>query len=155
MRNLKMLSKFYFILLLIVPSVTQAMEIVWEGELLCNEISAKSFSVNGEISNVKMDGESLEVIVDGNTMTTRFPSLSTKTNYKHVVSLMHKDANGNQILNSQFVAEHGGMFGTRTVTITYQQATGYFFMISTEPFALGTDFPAVRTHFHQCKPIKS
>ena len=155
MRNLNLLFNLYLILLLTVPAITQAEEIVWEGELLCDEISAKSFSVNGEIANVKMDGESLEVIVDRDTMTTRFPSLSIKTKYKHVVTLMHNDANGNQILNSQFVAEHGGMFGTRTVTITYQSATGYFFMMSTEPFALGTDFPAIRTHFHQCKRIRS
>lgn len=150
---MKIFSRFYLILLLIVPEIMQAEEIVWEGELLCDEISAKSFSVNGEIANVKMDGESLEVIVDGDTMTSRFLSLSSKTNYKHVVTLMHNDANGNQILNSQFVAEHGGMFGTRTVTFTYQSATGYMFMISTEPFALGTDFPAIRTHFHQCKQM--
>ena len=155
MKNLKQLFKLYLLLLLTVPVITQAEEIVWEGELLCDEISAKSFSVNGEIANVKMDGESLEVIVDRDTMTTRFPSLSIKTKYKHVVSLMQNDANGNQILNSQFVAEHGGTFGTRTVTITYQSATGYFFMMSTEPFALGTDFPAIRTHFHQCKRIRS
>ena len=155
MRNLKIMSKLYFIILLLVPSVMQAEEIVWEGKFLCDEISAKSFSVNGEISNVKMDGESLEVIVKEDSLSTRFPSLSSKTYYESVISLMHKDAQGNQILNSQFVATDGGMFGTRTVTITYQQATGYWFMISTEPFALGTDFPAVRTHFHQCKPIKS
>jgi len=68
-----------------------------------------------------------------------------------VVSLLNQDAAGNQILNSQFVAEDGGTFGTRTITITYQQATGNIFMISTEPFALGTDYPAIRTHFHQCR----
>ena len=154
MRDFKILSKLYFVILLLLPSVLHADKISWRGKLLCDEISAKSFSVNGDISSVKMDGESLEVIVDVDKMTTRFPSLSTKTHYKNVVSLMHKDANGNQILNSQFVAEDGGMFGTKTVTITHQQATGYWFMISTEPFALGTDFPAIRTHFHQCKPKK-
>ena len=150
MRKFWMLSKLYLTILLIVPSMIHAEEILWRGKFLCDEISAKSFSVNGEISNVKMDGESLEVIVTDKSLSTRFPSLSVKTHYKSIVSLMNKDANGNQILNAQYVAENGGTFGTRTVTMTFQQSTGYWFMISTEPFALGTDFPAVRTHFHQC-----
>jgi hypothetical protein len=37
-------------------------------DLICREISAKSFSVNGEIGNVKMDGKDLEVNVHGDFM---------------------------------------------------------------------------------------
>ena len=144
-------SSYLLLLILFISPLALGQEIKWEGEFFCEEISAKSFSVNGEIANVKMDGEGLEVIVDKETLSTRFPSLSVKTTYKHVVSLLNQDAAGNQILNSQFVAEDGGTFGTRTITITYQQATGNIFMISTEPFALGTDYPAIRTHFHQCR----
>lgn len=143
-------SSSLLLLIFFTSPLALGQEIKWEGDFLCEEISAKSFSVNGEIANVKMDGESLEVIVDTEKLVTRFPSLSTKTNYKHVVSLLNHDSAGNQILNSQFVAENGGTFGTRTITITYQQATGKTFMISTEPFALGADYPAIRTHFHQC-----
>lgn len=144
-------SSYLLLLVLVISPLALGQEIKWEGDFFCEEISAKSFSVNGEIANVKMDGEGLEVIVDKETLSTRFPSLSIKTTYKHVVSLLNQDAAGNQILNSQFVAEDGGTFGTRTITITYQQATGNIFMISTEPFALGTDYPAIRTHFHQCR----
>jgi hypothetical protein len=118
----------------------------------CKEISAKSFSVHGEITNVVMDGEGLDVNVLGSFMTTKYPSLGSKTRFENVVSLRHKDRNGNEIINSQFVAKHGGMFGTKTVTITYQESTGNWFMISTEPFALGKDYPAIRTHFHKCFP---
>ena len=35
----------------------------------CKEISAKSFSVHGEITNVVMDGEGLDVNVLGSFMT--------------------------------------------------------------------------------------
>jgi hypothetical protein len=37
-------------------------------DLICREIFAKSFSVNGEIGNVKMDGKDLEVNVHGDFM---------------------------------------------------------------------------------------
>ena len=124
--------------------------IKFTGDFFCEEISAKSFSVNGEITNVVMDGEGLEVNVQGDFMTTKYPSFGSETRYENVVSLRHKDGNGNKIINSQFVAKHGGMFGTRTVTITYQESTGNWFMISTEPFALGEEYPAIRTHFHKC-----
>ena len=144
-------SSYLLLLVLVISPLALGQEIKWKGDFFCEEISAKSFSVNGEITNVKMDGEGLEVIVDKETLSTRFPSLSIKTTYKHVVSLLNQDATGNQILNSQFVAEDGGTFGTRTITITYQKATGNTFMISTEPFALGADYPAIRTHFHQCR----
>ena len=144
-------SSYPLLLVFFISSLALGQEIKWNGHFFCKEISAKSFSVNGEITNVKMDGEGLEVIVDTEKLITRFPSLSTKTSYKHIVSLLHHDSARNQILNSQFVAENGGVFGTRTITITYQQATGKTFMISTEPFALGTDDPAIRTHFHQCR----
>jgi hypothetical protein len=77
-------------------------------DLICREISAKSFSVNGEIGNVKMDGEDLEVNIHGDFMTTRFLGLKSKDKFNNVVSFLHKDKNGKQILNSQFVANDGG-----------------------------------------------
>jgi len=139
-----------FIITLIFSFSSFGEEIKWEGELFCEELSAKAFSINNEVYNVKMDGEGLEVIVKPDFITTRYPSSSTKTRYDSVISLQHKDANGNQILNAQYVAKNGGMFGTKTVTITYQQSTDNWFMIMTEPFALGVDYPAIRTHFYKC-----
>ena len=139
-----------FIITLIFPFSSFSEEIKWEGELFCEELSAKAFSVNNEVSNVSMDGEGLEVIVKQDFMTTKYPSLTSKTKYNSVVSLMYKDADGNQILNAQYVAKNGGMFGTKTVTITFQQSTNNWFMIMTEPFALGTDYPAIRTNFYKC-----
>ena len=148
------LSLFY--IFLTKPSFAES--IVFEGKFFCKELSAKAFKVNGEINNVKLDGEGLDVDVivkDGkNLLTTKFPTLSSKTKYEGVISLLNKDSNGNQILNAQFVAKDGGVFGTKTVTLTYQQATNLYFLISTEPFALGRDYPAIRTHFHQCNPRK-
>ena len=156
LRIFSLLSLFAF------PNLLLSEPIHFRAKLMCDEISAKSFSVNGEISNVAMDGEGLIAQVEveekdgkrSNYLTTKFPSLGSKTRYEGVINLLNTDAKGNQILKAQFVAKNGGTFGTKTVTITFQQSTGLYFMISTEPFALGTDYPAIRTHFHQCKPIK-
>jgi hypothetical protein len=43
-------------------------KIAFNIDLICREISPKSFSVNGEIGNVKMDGKDLEVNVHGDFM---------------------------------------------------------------------------------------
>ena len=139
-----------FIIIFMFSYSSYADQIVWSAKLFCEELSAKAFSVNNEIYNLKMDGEGLEVIVEHDFITTRYPSSSTKTRYDSVISLNNKDANGKYILNAQYVAKNGGMFGTKTVTIIYQQSTESLFMISSEPFALGTDYPAIRTNFHKC-----
>ena len=40
--------------------------ILFNGKFFCEEKSAKAFSVNGEISNVKMNGEGYEVEIKKN-----------------------------------------------------------------------------------------
>ena len=43
------------------PSLSFPEKILWEGSIFCKEISAKSFYVNNEVKNVKMDGKGLNV----------------------------------------------------------------------------------------------
>jgi len=161
-----MIKRVSFIIsLLVIPTLTYSEAIHFAGKFVCDELSAKSFSVNNEVHNVKLDGEGLhvEMKVEGKScarsencrsyLETSFPSIGMTTEYEGVVTLMNKDRNGNQIVNAQYVATDGGIFGTKTVTITYQQSTGNWFMIQTEPFALGTDYPAIRTHFHRCTQV--
>lgn len=158
-----MLKIFIFITSLsLLPCLAFGEAIFFRAKLMCDELSAKAFSVNREISNVALNGESIiaELKVEeknGNKkdfLLTQFPSIGITTRYEGVVSLLNKDAKGNKILNAQFVAPRGGTFGTKTVTITYQESTNLWFMIETEPFALGTDFPSIRTRFHKCTPKK-
>ena len=59
--------------------------------------------------------------------------------------------NKNTVINSQYVAKDGGIFGTKTVTIIYQDSINMIFLISTEPFTEGKEYPAVRTYFHNCR----
>ena len=53
LRIFSLLSLFAF------PNLLLSEPIHFRAKLMCDEISAKSFSVNGEISNVAMDGEGL------------------------------------------------------------------------------------------------
>jgi len=137
--------------LVFTSTLSFAEKILWEGSLFCEEISAKSFYVNNEVKNVKLDGEGLNVEFDKDYLKTSYPSLSLETVYEHVVTLKTADQNNNAVVNSQYVAKHGGIFGTKTVTIILQDSIKMIFLISTEPFTEGNEYPAVRTYFHNCR----
>ena len=120
-----------------------------EADLVCEEIDAKAYYVDGAVDHVKLDGEGLEVKIRPEYLSTKYLSFGSPTKYNYVSGFWNEDTN---YINMSFVSKYGGTWGTKTITFMVDGRNSKFWLIQTEPM-IEAGRPFIRTYYHSCRHV--